>query len=196
MKFKPLHVYAVLAVAALFVLIFLTNQGTDESGLSGSKMPSDEVHQQFQEEQPGHGNVSSEFYAQLEEVRKQVEKNPNDTAKLKEYGDYLTAAHQFDAAIPVFEEILSKDPRRTDVYFALTFIYFNRRDWEKAEAANRNILSYDKNNLQAQYNLGAIASTKGDKEKAKEIWTKLSTENPDTRQGKLAAEGLEKLNQL
>jgi tetratricopeptide (TPR) repeat protein len=193
MKFRLFIVYGVLIVVALIVLVFLTTQ-EERQEISGNEMPSDDIHRQFQSDNPlGEGDFHSEFYIRLEELRIAVEKNPDDTTVLREYADYLTAAHQFDAALPVYEEILLKNPKRTDVYFALTFIHFNRREWEKAEEANRKILSYDSNNLQAQYNLGAIAASKGDNNKAREFWNKLSKENPDTRQGQLAAEGLKKL---
>ncbi len=106
------------------------------------------------------------------------------------YADYLTAAHQFDSAIPVYEEILAKNPKRTDVYFALTFIYYNRKEFTRAEEVTNKVLGYDKNNLQAKYNLGAIAAAEGDKEKARTLWTKLLDENPGSREADLAKNGL------
>jgi tetratricopeptide (TPR) repeat protein len=191
MKIKPIYIYSILAIGALFVLLFLTNQGSDEPGLAGNIMPQDDVHKQFND--PGKGNVSPDFYQELETLRRQVEQSPEDTSKLKAYADYLTAAHQFDGAIPVYEQILSVDKKRTDVYFALTFIYYNKQDMGKAEEVTKQVLSYDRKNLQAQYNLGAIAATKGEREKARTIWTKLADENPGTREAELAKTGLEKL---
>jgi tetratricopeptide (TPR) repeat protein len=194
MKIKPIYIYGVLALAALFVLIFLTDRGTDEPGIAGEGMPQDDIHKQFQTDQmPGKGNVSGEFYQQMEALRQDVEKNPNDTTKLKAYADYLTAAHQYDSAIPIYEQILTQDPRRTDIHFALTFIYYTRKDMAKAEEATKKVLSYDRNNLQAQYNMGAIAASKGENERAKDIWTRLSKENPGTKEAELASEGLQRL---
>jgi cytochrome c-type biogenesis protein CcmH/NrfG len=191
MKIKPLYIYGILAVAAVLVLIFLTNRQEEPSV---NNMPQDDVHSQFRNNQvPGKENISGEFYQQMEALRLDVEKNPDDTTKLKAYADYLTAAHQFDSALPVYQEILDKDPERTDIYFALTFIYYNQKDMNKAEEVTNKVLSYDKNNLQAKYNLGAIAASKGENDKAKDIWTKLSSENPGTREAKLAEEGLGRL---
>jgi tetratricopeptide (TPR) repeat protein len=193
MKIKPVYIYGILALGALFVLLFLTNQGSDEPGLSGNKMPQDDVHKQFNDTPPGKGNVSGEFYAELEKLRKDVEKDPNDTAKIKAYADYLTAAHQFDGAIPLYEEILDKNPRRTDIYFSLTFVYYNMKELDKAEEMTNRVLSYDKNNLQARYNLGAITAAKGDESTAKDIWNKLVKEYPSSREAGLAKDGLAKL---
>jgi tetratricopeptide (TPR) repeat protein len=194
MKIKPIYAYGALAVAALVVLIFFTQQDTDKP-VTGS-MPQDDIHKQFKNEQiPGKENISPEFYQQLEVLRLDVEKNPDDTTKLKAYADYLTAAHQFDAAIPVYQEILIRDPRRTDIYFALTFIYYTRKDWSKAEEVTNKVLSYDNDNLQARYNLGAIAASSGDNQKAKDIWIQLSRNNPGTREAQLASDGLTRLEQ-
>jgi len=190
MKIKPLYIYGILAVAAILFLIFFTSRSGSESNLT-EDMPQDEIHKQMNTETPpGKGNVSDEFYRQLEMLRKDVEENPSDTAKLMSYADYLTAAHQFDSAIPVYQEILAKNSRRTDVYFALTFIYYTKKEFSKAEEVTNKVLGYDKNNLQAKYNLGAIAAAQGDKEKAKKIWTKLLEENPGSREADLAKTGL------
>jgi tetratricopeptide (TPR) repeat protein len=195
MKFKPVYAYLILGAVALFILVFLTNQEThlSESG----NVPNDDIHKRFQNEQPpGKDNISSEFYQQMELLRQDVEKNPNDTSKLKAYADYLTAAHQYNAALPVYQQIISKDPQRTDIYFALTFIYYNQKNWEKAEDVTTQVLSYDKNNLQAKYNLGAIAASRGDNQKARNIWSDLSKNNPGTREAQLASEGLTRLDNL
>ena len=190
MKIKPLYIYGTLAVAAIIFLIFFTSRDNGESAIT-DQMPQDEIHKQMENETPpGKGNVSNEFYQQLEMLRKDVEENPADTAKLMRYADYLTAAHQFDSAIPVYEEILAKNPKRTDVYFALTFIYYNRKEFTRAEEVTNKVLGYDKNNLQAKYNLGAIAAAEGDKEKARTLWTKLLDENPGSREADLAKNGL------
>jgi len=194
MKIKPLYIYGILIGAALVVLLFFTTRDNGSKDIVNEQMPQDDVHRQFKNDQPpDRSNVSPQFYQELEELRKEVEKNPDDTTKLKEYADYLTAAHQFDSAVPLYEQVLSKNPRRTDIYFALTFIYFNKKDFNKAEEVTNKVLSYDKNNLQAQYNLGAIAATMGNNEKAKEIWTKLYEQHPDTREANLAKDGLAKL---
>ena len=122
MKIKPLYIYGVVVIAGLAVLLFFTSR--DNENITADKMPQDDIHKQFNTEQPpGKGNVAPEFYQQLEILRKEVEKTPDDTARVKEYADYLTAAHQFDSAVPYYEQILSKNPKRTDIYFALTYIY-------------------------------------------------------------------------
>lgn len=193
MKIKPIYIYIAIAVAAVLFLILFTGRENEKPEMS-ENMPQDDIHKQFNQEQPpGKGNVSEEFYRQLEMMRKEVEENPGDTSRLMKYADYLTAAHQFESAIPLYQEILDRDSKRTDVYFALTYIYYSKKDFAKAEEITNKVLAYDKNNLQAQYNLGAINAAAGNNEKAREIWTNLAEKNPGSREASLANESLKQL---
>ncbi|MCZ7614007.1 MAG: hypothetical protein M5T52_10885 [Ignavibacteriaceae bacterium] len=45
----------------------------------------------------------------------------------------------------------------------------------------------------ALFNIGAVAATQGNKEKAKEIWNKVISINPESETAKLAEEYLGKL---
>lgn len=193
MKIKTLYIYGILAVILIAALLFVVTSQNQTQKLATQNMPQDSAHKQLNNKPPDKNNVSPQFYQELEVLRKDVEKNPKDTLKLRQYADYLTAAHQFDGAIPAYEDILSVNPKRTDIYFALTFIYFNKKDFVKAEEMSSKVLSYDKNNLQAQYNLGAIAATNGDNQKAKDIWTKLSEQHPETKEGQMSKSSLERL---
>lgn len=193
MKIKPIYIYIAIAVAAVLFLILFTGRENEKPEMS-ENMPQDDIHKQFNQEQPpGKGNVSEEFYRQLEMMRKEVEENPGDTSRLMKYADYLTAAHQFESAIPLYQEILDRNSKRTDVYFALTYIYYSKKDFAKAEEITNKVLAYDKNNLQAQYNLGAINAAAGNNEKAREIWTNLAEKNPGSREASLANESLKQL---
>lgn len=194
MKIKPLYIYTILIIIALIVLVFMTQTGDNSDTAVMENVPQDSIHQQFRNQSPGKGNVSDEFYQTMETLRRKVEADPDDTTALKEYADYLTAAHQFDGAIPVYQEILKKNDKRTDVYYALTFIYFNKRDYDKAENMTNKILSYDKNNLQAKFNTGAIAYARGNNDKAKDVWNNLIDANPGTREADLAKDALEELD--
>ncbi len=55
------------------------------------------------------------------------------------------------------------------------------------------ILSIDKDNLQARYNLGAVAANQGDYARAKIIWSDLVKNYPGTEMAALAKESLSKL---
>lgn len=196
MKIKPMYIYlAVLAAAILFLVIFTADKEEQTNPMAGNGMPQDEIHKGLDPHNPSGGNVSSEVKMRMEELRKDYEKNPQDTLKMKNYADFLAMAHKPDQAVSLYEKILQKDPKRTDVRFSLALIHYNKSDFSKAEEIINKVFEYDKKNAQAKYNLGAIAATKGDKEKAKQLWEELVKENPNTETANMAKESLNALNQ-
>jgi tetratricopeptide (TPR) repeat protein len=196
MKFKPLYFYGFIVVIAAVLLIMFTQQNnpdeTTETIVQDQNMPDDDVHSKFKTG-PGKENVSEEFHIKLAELKKTVEQNPNDTLAMRNYADYLTAAHKMDEAITYYEKILKVDPSRSDIHFNLSLIYYNKRDLVKAAEENQKVLKYDPDNQMALYNAGAISATNGDKKKAEEYWKKVIKIDPESRTGKLAKESLGKL---
>jgi len=85
------------------------------------------------------------------------------------------------------------DSRRSDIHFALALIYYSKQDFAKCEDENNKVLKYDPKNQMAIYNLGAIAATKGDVVKAKDLWNQVIEINSESETGKLAKESLAKL---
>jgi len=142
---------------------------------------------------PSNGNVNPEVIKKMDALKSAAEKNPNDTAKVREYADFLAVAHKQDEAIVLYERILKKDPKRKDLLFSLSFIYYNKQDLVKSEEITNRILLLDKNDLQAQYNLGALAASKGDIEKARLIWNKIIKEHPESQVSELAQSSLNQL---
>jgi tetratricopeptide (TPR) repeat protein len=200
MKFKPIYFYGILGVIAVIVLIIVaTQQSSEPTGFSTNTeqiMPDDDVHKQLQNQgtiPPSKENVSESYKQKLSELKSAVEKNPEDTLVLRKYADFLTASHKMDEAMTYYEKILKVNSRRTDIYFSLALILFNKKEFAKCEEANNKVLSYDPTNQMALYNIGAIAATRGNKEKAKEYWNKVILINAESETGKLAKESLTKL---
>jgi tetratricopeptide (TPR) repeat protein len=160
------------------------------------QMPQDEIHKGLSH--PGMGgpsgtNVSEEVKKKMEILRTEYKINKNDTLKAREYADFLAAAHKPNDAIPVYENILKKNYKRTDIRFSLALVYYNKQDFNKAEELISDVLKYDKNNGQAKYNLGAIAANRGEKDKAKKIWEELIKEQPNTELSSMSQESLKRL---
>lgn len=201
MKFKAKYFYGGVAITAAAILLII---GTQESSTSNQPsvsndqmMPDDDVHKELKNQMnnsPGKENVSEEYKRKLAELKETVDKNPSDTLAMREYADFLSASHKMNEAIPYYEKILNVNPKRTDIYFSLAIIYYNKQDFTKCEGANNKVISYDSENQMALYNLGAIAATQGNKEKAKEYWNKVISINSKSETGKLAQESLSKLN--
>ena len=201
MKFRIAYLYIILALGVVITLLFLAgrdNNGTEPAAgnIENQQVPNDEIHKGLGNpggSNPSKGNVSQEFYQKMDMLKKDVEANPNDTAKIKQYADFIAAAHKPEQAIPYYEKILKVDPERNDILFSLSMIYFSKQDYKKAEEYTNRVLDNDKNNTQAMYNLGAIAASKGDKARAKEIWNRLVSAYPGDEAAELAKSSLEKL---
>ncbi len=200
MKFKFVYLYIILGFGVIATLIIISvgnkNPRTADTNISNQQIPDDNVHNGLQnptKEDPSKSNVSPEVYQKMDELKKDVDANPLDTAKMRAYADFMTAAHKQEEALPYYEKIIRRDPRRNDILFNLAMIYYNQQNLDKAEDYTNRILKNDKNNTQAIYNLGAIAAGKGDKEKAREIWNKLITDFPSDEVSQLARSSLGKL---
>ena len=202
MKFKPIYLYGTVAVIAIVILFIISQQNSHEQDdfhqSTEQSMPEDDIHKQLFEQgntPPSKENVSDEYRKRLAELKDAVEKDTKDTVAMKNYAEYLAAAHNMAEAIDLYEKIIAIDPKRTDIHFALSIIYFTKKDLIRSEAENNKVLTYDPNNQMALYNLGAITATKGDLERAKEYWNQVIKIDMESKTGKLAKESLEKLRQ-
>ncbi len=200
MKFKISYLYLLIGVAVIVILFILSNDNRTPDAAAGNienqEMPNDEVHKGLQDPvdgNPSKSNVSSEVYKRMDMLKKEVEANPNDTSKMREYAEFMAAAHRQDEAILYYRKILNVDPERNDVLFNLSIIYYTRQDYDNAEKYTSQILKNDKNNTQAIYNLGAIAASRGQKERARNIWNELISKYPNDETSELAKSSLEKL---
>lgn len=198
MKFKSIYLYAGLLLAViLFLVLFTYNSDTEseQTELTNNEMPNDDVHKNLSP--PGGnssvGGVSGSAKKQLEMLKKSYEENPGDTAKVKEYADMLNAAHQPQKALELYETILKIDSDRIDILLGSTFSFYNLNDLDKAEEYTKKILAIDKNNEEANFNMGAIAAAKGNKQKAREHWKNVIKQFPNSQAAKIAESSLKKL---
>lgn len=160
-------------------------------------MPNDEVHSKLKTgDEPSKSNVMQAAIEKLNALKADVEKNPKDTSKVREYADMLTMSHKSDEAIQYYNQILKVDPKRIDVLLQLTYVYFNKGDLAKADDYTNKILKIDKNNLFGLYNTGAIAQAKGDSKKARATWQDLSKRYPNSEVGKLAVRSIQQLDAM
>ena len=200
MKFKAIYLYGILAVVAVTILIVVGTQNASIPGqppvTNDQTMPDDDVHKELKNQgstTPGKENVSEEYKRKLAGLKQAVDNNPSDTLAMREYADFLSASHKMNEAISYYEKILEISPNRADIHFSLAVIYFNMQEYQKCEDENNKVLTFDSKNQMALYNLGAIAATRGNKEKAKEYWNNVISINAQSETGQLAKESLIKL---
>jgi tetratricopeptide (TPR) repeat protein len=201
MKFKPIYLYGIIVLVSIIVLVLVSTQSSDnpkEIAIEQNQnMPDDDVHKQLKNpggNTPGKENVSEEYRKRLADLKEAVDKNPSDTLAMRNYADFLSASHKMNEAISYYEKILEVNPKRADIYFSLSLIYYNKQDFLKSEEANNKVLSFEPKNQMALYNLGAIAATQGKKDKAKEFWNMVISIDAKSETGKLAEESLGKLS--
>ena len=199
MKFKPIYLYGIIAVVVIMVLLIVSQTGNNEKtnvDITNKQMPMDEVHKKLNDgitQNPSSSNVSEEVKHKLEVMKKDVDSHPSDTLKMREYADFLAAAHKPDEALLYYQKILEKDKNRKDIYFAITFLYYNQGNLAKAEEITKQMLTLFPNDPMVIYNVGAIEATKGNKDKARQIWTKLIQTYPNDKTSELAKNSLSKL---
>ena len=199
MKFKPMYLYGIVALIAIVTLIIVSQTSSDEKtniDITNKEMPRDNVHKNLNNglmQDPSGSNVSEEVKHKIEVMKKDVDANPNDTLKIREYADFLAAAHKPEEALVYYQKIIDKDKTRKDVFFAITFVHYTKGDFVKAEEVTLQMLQLFPGDPMVRYNWGAIEATKGNKEKAREIWTKLIKDNPDDKTSELARGSLNKL---
>lgn len=201
MKVKPLYIYLVAFVVLIAALVFFTDsaQNGKPDPNSTKEIPDDDVHSQFKSDgmgEPSKNNVMTEAIKKLELLKAEVDKNPNDTLKVREYADMLTMAHKPDEAAKYYNTILKKDPKRIDILMQLTLVYYQMGDLIEAEKYTNNILKVDPKNAIGFFNLAVIAQAKGDLKKAEELMMKVAKENPKTEIGHMADQSVIQLRKL
>lgn len=197
MKIKTVYIYLGIFALVIFIIILTTQNSINQSGTKETTeiMPNDDIHKGLNNgESPGKGNVSNNIIHQMEMLQKAVEENPDDTSQVKKYADLLASAHNPEKAVELYKTILNKNPKRIDILLGITIAYYNMSNLEKAEEYTKRILEIDKNNHEANYNLGAIAAGRGNTAKAKEIWEGIVTKYPNTNVANIAENSLRSLN--
>lgn len=196
---KTSYIYIAAVVIAVIVLVIFTNIGNKKTeipkDIANKEMPNDDVHKGMQNQvtPPSKGNVSEKVVKEMELMKEDLSKTPNDTSKMRMFADFLVTAHKQDEALEYYDKILKKDPKRKDILFSISFVYYNKQDFDKAVEITNKILKMDKNDLQAQYNLGAIAASRGETAKARDIWVRLIQQHPESQMAELAKTNLTQL---
>ncbi len=206
MKNKMKYLYGGLFVFIVFAIWLSTrNEKSSDSDAElhktinisdNARMPKDEIHNKLNTTKPvpSKNNVTKGFIHEMEMLKKQITKVPDDTVSIKKYAQLLSASHKQSEAIDYYKRILTIDKKRKDILLDLTFVFYNMRDLKNAEFYTQQLLKYYPDNLAGQYNLGAIYASNGNKNKASDIWNKIITNFPNSEQAKLAKSSLVRLN--
>lgn len=194
MKIKPLYIYLIGFALFIAIIIFFSvkqKETIEPNEAVSGQAPNDDIHKGM----GGMGGqkmgaMSEAFKKKEAEMKAEVEKNPNDTLKIREYAEFLMAAHKPMESVKYLEQIIAKDSKRVDILLSITYIYYIQKDYNKAEETTNRILAVDKNNQNALFNMGVIQESKGNTAKAKEIWNDVIKRFPNSEAAKLSKEAL------
>jgi len=184
-KFSPLVFYSafIMLAVAVMVIYFGVSRSDDAQvknhGMNG--MPDDNTHKNFKHPDMGAGegmNIRPDILAKLNELKKSAEDSPNDTLRMRELADFYFESHKPEDALIYYNKILAKYPKRRDILYSITNIYYTQKELGKAEEVTKRILAIDKDDVTAQYNLGAIYAASGNKEEARRIWNEILKKYP------------------
>lgn len=204
MKIKSFYIYIILFIIIVLALI-LIDSGTStppvqttkpDNSVKAEGIPNDEIHKGLETPgtaAPSGSNVKKSVLDRMKTMEEEVKKNPNDTLKMREFANFMAAAHQPEKAIEYLNKVLKKDPNRTDILLDLTSIYFNLKKYPQAEKVTNRILKINPNNSSAHYNLGVLKAVEGKKEEARKIWQSVVSKFPKTNAAQMAKSSLEKL---
>ncbi|MHC1736401.1 MAG: tetratricopeptide repeat protein [Ignavibacteriaceae bacterium] len=198
-KFSPVVFYSVFIMLAVAVMVIYftvnSSDSADPKNQGMNEMPDDEMHRNFKHPETGGGemNLRPDVMAKLNDLKKSVEDSPNDTLKMRELADFYFESHKPDDAMLYYNKILAKDSRRTDILHNMTNIYYTQKEFGKAEEVTKRILTINKDDVFAHYNLGAIYATAGNKEDARKIWNEILKKYPQNPIKELIKESLSQI---
>jgi len=197
LKIKTPYIYLIAIILLILGVVIISQfQGPSVENLDVSEqMPDDETHRNLRN-QHGRMGLNEEAKKTMQELEKAVKENPNDTAKIREYADFLAMAHKIDEAQSYYEKILSLDKKRKDIMLNLSTIFYNKGELDKAFRITNDILKLDSKDVNAIYNLGVIEATRGNYDIAKKHWEKIVNDYPNSEVAKFASQSLGRLEQM
>jgi tetratricopeptide (TPR) repeat protein len=212
MKLKPLYMYGIIFVIIIAGIIVTSTNSNEKMSVTSNPMgdanmpndavhqgmngmPGDALHQGMGGDAPSKNNIRDDFWEKLKKFEADLKANPNDTLLMKNYAQMLGMSHQTEKAIELYEKILKIDPNRVDILLAEGLAFYNDQNFQMAEVVTKRIIARDKNNIEAQYNLGVIAASQGKDEDAKKIWKEISEKYPNDEVGQLAGRSLKQISE-
>ncbi len=163
-------VTGIVGIVIGFILGFFVAKGVvtprqTETGAQASALPEN--------------HPSPEVMAQVEQLTKVANQNPQDRDTRLKLGNFFYDLGRFDAAIPWYEEAFALDPSDVLVSTDLGTSYLYVGNVSKALEQYQKSLKIDPDHPQTLQNLGIAYFTTGDYQKAIEVWERLLKAHPD-----------------
>ncbi len=142
-----------------------------------------------------------EYALAAETLRRTLDLNPPNAAELKRFMAMdLRRAQQYDAALKVYQDLVTEEPNDAESYLRMSNIYTQMRNFAKAREAEDKARAIDPNNLDVRYNEVAILEAEGKTQQAvdrlKEILDTTAKKNYTKEEKANRAELLDRLWRL
>ncbi len=103
-----------------------------------------------------------EFALAAETLKRTLELNPPNAQELKRFmAADLRKANQLQAALKVYQDMVSEEPSDAESYLRISNIYTQLRDFTKAREAADKARAIEPNNLEVRYNEVSILESEG-----------------------------------
>jgi tetratricopeptide (TPR) repeat protein len=103
-----------------------------------------------------------EYALAAETLKRTLELNPPNASELKRFMAVdLRRAKQYQAALKVYQDLVTEEPSDAESYLRMSNIYTELRDFNKAREAEDKARSIEPNNLDVRYNEVTILEAEG-----------------------------------
>jgi tetratricopeptide (TPR) repeat protein len=177
MSYKVYGALLLLVAIALTIVVVQQESSKDEStdSVAGSVAPGSSPL----EEAPSKENASEGVRNAIDHLKKVVEDDPDNANALFELARLLQDAHQPLDAIRNYETGLRLRPENTGARVDYSLCLFESGRVDEALTQNRIVLSYDRTNTKALYNIGAVYANRGVRDSAEAYWNRLIVLAPE-----------------
>ncbi|MDD3311971.1 tetratricopeptide repeat protein [Pseudodesulfovibrio sp.] len=141
----------VLSAAAMFVTSFVYRMNHPNLFVQVQHQPTREGGMP-----PGMGEAANGPMAKVKEYMARVDANPDDKEALVGLGNAFLMMRAWDRALIPLAHARELDAGDTGVLKAIGIAYFNKKEFDKADAAYQDILAIEPNDTLALFNLGVI----------------------------------------
>ena len=157
---NPFLIIIISGIVAILGIVLILDSNVSEKKISNSIS-----NKQNQE--------TTEIFSKIESINSDLQNDPNNIRLNIEMGNNLFDVKQYRKAIPHYKIALESNPENVEVRIDLAVSYYNLQVNDSAFVEIEKALRLSPNHQQGLYNLGVMHYNSGNKEKAKDSWTKL-----------------------
>lgn len=126
------------------------------------------------------GPTQEETVRHLKHLEKNVAENPDDVASWTELAHTYYDLEDYQKAIPAYLQLIELSDEKSNIYTDLGVVYRRDGQHKKAIESFEKALEHNKENLQAQFNIGVVLyHDLDDQQGAKQAWGKVAMLKPD-----------------